>query len=901
MNFITFPAAATNVFPMANTSSGGQLVTEFNLKSRESIPTDSNVTYNIGPSYVHSLTDFEVSVLEDSGGAIVNPYTLSISEGRGVINGHFVETLAPMTIDLLEANINLAAQSRKQLKGKLAIGIRTFFATEQTIAGSMLVENDEDMFLGIQLVVLPEEEMITPSGSPSDQSKVTCDILLATFTFNNDVISGVSNSKTKIQFLNSDRIKDIDSIVSERYVTKTGLNSKKLYAFAGKGTDPSTGIDTWEDITDSTMIWDASPSRITTKPIYKEAQIVTTTSNSYLVIPHKQVEGMTTDEGDPEYYAPKVISLPVADYVEGTAGLVNKSYTNQIKAIAEDVSKFRSTLTGKQIYYMASRTVDDQLPPINEGWDYGDYILVGIDEYYTGGAGDESQSPATMYVVLPGQVSSIQYISSLDGDATTEPGIPDNVWGVELGFQEWYESAGQSEPDTEHPEYYPEFFNSEDVMRGIPYSTSENKYYDYFRVRYYREENPEDGQSYTYPFTDYFYGVSKSGAKEWSDVVLVTGEMPFATEEVIGGFLNASEDATDYGYVYLDDTGHLRLRDYSLLRSGTLAYQISTSITIPSSDDYTELQANLNDYVNERVAFPASSNYTGNSPVIDVYLTLPASESAVTLTIAGIDSRFNTAICLHIDGEAGSNVTLNIYDCEKIMIDPDISGSPVINMCRCCLYYDTIVIGYIRTCERDSVTYGSSFYGFQDMTLWYEQINSGDPAIVVNGMTVSEVDSPVITSDINYWKELGSAANDNHYRVALKSLSYSSGLTIVGCEILVANNSTDNVLPGHKIIVGECELPQGDNLRYPVSCLTKVLKVAGSFTSAYCSDETWYVTDNSFTFETGAYTTELATTSLTGTIAFHSNTTLIPTTISQTSISPWEPDTFNVFRGGAIS
>ena len=338
MNFITFSVDTTNAFPFANSTAGGQLVTEYNLKSRESVSTDSNVTYTIGPSYVHSASDFEVTVLQDDTGTLINSYTLNITEGRGVINGYFIETLAPMTIDLVEANVTLGQQARPILKGNLAIGIRTFFATDQTVAGSILVENDEDMYLGVQLVVLPEDELITPSESPYDQSKVTCDLKLATFTFINNNISNIINSTTKTQFLTADRVAHLNDIVSSRYVSKLGLNSKKLYAFAGKGVDPSTGLDTWEDVTDSMIVWDSEPQRTAKKPTYTEAQVMSTSDRSYLVLPHKQVEGMTDDDGNPQYYQPKLIPLPIADYSSSTLGLVTKSYTEQIKSIASKPS-----------------------------------------------------------------------------------------------------------------------------------------------------------------------------------------------------------------------------------------------------------------------------------------------------------------------------------------------------------------------------------------------------------------------------------------------------------------------------------------------------------------------------------------------------------------------------------
>ena len=102
--FITFPVASTNIFPLSNSTRGGQLVTEYNLRSLDTVGTPSQVEYPIGPSYVHSMNDYNVSLLTDNVGSIVSTATLQISAGRGIINGHYVETLAPMVIDLLEEN-----------------------------------------------------------------------------------------------------------------------------------------------------------------------------------------------------------------------------------------------------------------------------------------------------------------------------------------------------------------------------------------------------------------------------------------------------------------------------------------------------------------------------------------------------------------------------------------------------------------------------------------------------------------------------------------------------------------------------------------------------------------------------------------------------------------------------
>lgn len=903
MNFITFPASATNLFPAANSTTGSQLLTEWNLKSRESVGTEPDITYTIGPSFVHGDEDFEVSIQTDEGGAIVNSYTLEIAPGRGVINGHFVETLIPMNIDLVEANATLYSQSRPILKGELAIGIRTFFATEQTLAGSILVENDDDMFVGIQLVVLPEDEMITPSDSPYDQSKVTADIKLATFTFINNNITALKNLSTKLQYIPSERIANINGLTDNRYVTKVGLNPKKFYAFAGKSADPTTGRDTWEDVTDSLMIWDADPQRSLVKPTYKQAEFVAASDQVYLVIPHKQVTGMTNDDGVYEYYDSRIMNLPMASYATNTPGMINRDYTAQIKNIALEVSDFRTTLNGKQIMFLDTKDTGDELPIINDAWNDGDYILVKNDNSYYGDSSDTSGPPATLYVVLPGQVSSIRFIAQSPGDVNNAAEIPDNIEGVQLGFMEWYESAGQTEPDTQHPQYYPVFYEEGDTIRGVPYDSDTQKWNDYFRLRYYLEEEDPGGEepfTPTYPYIDYYYGVYTSENRIWSDAVMLTGSVPLATEDVIGGFLNSNDNDTDAGYVIRDDEGKLKLIDYELLRSGTLAYQIASDITLPANATSDELQAYLDEFVNERVAFPSTANVSTSPSILHIYLTLAASDEAESIDIHGIDSRFNTAVCLHIQGSATSTTTINIYDCQKFKIDSSIEGTPVVNVYRTNLYYDPIVFQYIKTCPRDSDVYGT-FTGFKDLGIWYEQIDSDDPALVVSGMTISELDTQVVSTDIDYWKELGTAINDNNYLVALKSITFSSTGDIVGVEILAANNSTDNIEPGDKIVVGEIILPQGVSLIYPIACLTRVLKVSGEFTSAYYSDENWYVTDTSFSLATGTFSPTDTATSMTGTVAFHSITSLVPSTITQTSIDVWESDAYHIFRGGAIS
>ena len=881
MNFITFPVSAINVFPAANSTSGSQLVTEWNLRSREMVSTNSEIKYQVGPSFVHGMEDFEVSIYTDESGNLINSYTVKMAPGRAVINGHYFETLTPIIIDLVEANVKLKEQLREPLKGQLAIGLRAFYATEETVAGSLLVEDGNDMFLGIQAVILPQDQLITPDESPDDQSRVTADVRVATFNFVNNNITSIKNLEDKLRYINANRISQFESIISNQYVSKRGLNSKKLYAFAGKGKDPATGYDTWEDVTDSMMVWDDNPVRTSVKPTYKEAAFVTSGDAGYLVMPHKKVEGMTDDNDNPEYYASKILELPTANYEANTPGLVNKDYTKQIKLISDKVNEFRTTLTGKQIYFMETKTDDTALPTINPAWSIGDYVLVSKDS--TGDvANDGVRAPSTMYVILPGIVKTIKFKAKVDDSDE----IPSDITGVELGLLEWSEAKRQTEPDPDTDENPPEFFTEDDEIRGIPNV-------DYFRLNYVRSDKT---------YSNYYYVVDEAGKREWSDYIWVTGEIPLADDTTIGGFLNASEDLTDYGYVTRDSTGHLRLIDYGLLRSGTLAYQLAEDLTLPSGVSTAEIQTYIAEYVNQRVAFPDQNQLDSGSPnVIHIYMSLVEEdeEEEAQLNFADIDSRFNTAVCLHISGTATSTTTINIYDCQKIMIDPNIEGSPIINIYRSNLYYDASVINYIRSCER-SVNTETTFTGLENISFWYQRYEDDDPNLVVDHMTISELDAPVVPSETDYWNEQGTAVNDNHYLFALKSITFADNGDIVGCGLLVANNSTDNIDPGEKIIVGDFTLPQGSGLIYPQTCLVKQLKVTGTFTTAYYSDDMWYMTDTSFACATNVNDPYDNTIIATGNIAYHSKTTLLQSSLEQTSIPVWDCDAYHLFFGGTI-
>lgn len=872
MNFKTFAVGSTNIFPLSNSRAGGQLATEWNLKSREMVANFSELKYLCGPSFTHKEDDFWVRVQQDATGVQISNSTLEIMEGSAVIDGHFVQALNIMAVDLMEANIKLKSMSASPLKGRLCIGIRAYYSTEKTMAGAMLVENEEEYYEGIQLIILPEEDVVTPLDSTDDASKVNCHLKLATFIYANGVISNIVNETTsKLRMLSAERIANIDRMISDKYVTKSGLNPKRLYTFAGKGTDPSTGYDTWCDSTDSLMIWDASPKRTTAKPIYTQAQFDRLQSGETgLILPHKQVDGMTDASGKSEYYESKVIALPVADYGTNASGTIDANYTKSVKAIGKKIDEFYQTVKGKQVGYLEVFSEGDALPTISNNWEIGDYILVAQDE--TASSDNDSLSaPSTMYVVVPGYVSSIQYVTSVNNSET----VPAQLTGIELGRV--YVSAA---PNTSDPSSYPVFFNSGDNIRGRVGS-------DYF-VAVWQKDNAQ--------YTKYYYKVASAAQYQYSSRILITGETPFAQEDVIGGFYNVTTDATDGGYVYRDDTGHLRLLDYDLLRSGTLAYQLGQDLTFPTGITTEEVQSYLDEFINNRICFPTEEQALKNANsvnTINVYITLPESSTEVDLYINNVDSRFNTSLYLHFLGNPTSNTKVNISDCQKVRVDNNIPGTMILNVYRSGLYYDAVLFNYIRQCRERTA---DNFSGFEDIKLWHEQFSDSDPYLTVDNMTIRELDAPIIANEIDFWKL--SNPNDEHYLAALHSLTFSGDGDIIGCTLLVANQSTNNIITGKRILSSAFAFPQGSGLVYPKSCMTRQLKVTGSFVSAYKSED-WFVTNTSFTVLSDVYDPYSEAKTQSGSVSYYLDTEIVKSDAE--SIPGWEPDTYHIFAGGAIS
>ena len=1022
MNFTRFPAGTTNIFPIANSKTGGQLLTEFNLRSRESILTDSDVKYFIGPSYTHSQDDFVVRIQQDELGTAISSTTLEITSGRALVNGHYIESLTNVTIDLAEANRELKSEGYDELSGRLAIGLRAMYSTEQTLAASLEIENKQNLMAGIQFVILPIEYyngaprvaqglFVLPEDSPDTDELVTAHLKLAEFYYINGQIKSITNNEKKIQAIDADRVGDFEGLLDEHYVTKDGLNPKKIYTMAGKSEDGTTlsGKSTWCDSTDSLFIWQKASKLTTTleDPNLDQAEFgvmdsfgnvtnLTVSDESkakddtiVLSLPHKVVDGkMWNAEGKEEFYEPRILQLPQADFATGSPGTVSRAYTNSIKAIRESLNEFYQLPGGHLRLYIdempEDRLNDDGesvLPPINrESWRAGDYILVGKDNSVVTNATDLIQAPSTLYVMLPPIVKHVKLFSEtpnydrndipLGLDGTEVNRVVITYPGSEDDDADAIRAALDDYLSSEHEDLYNEYLGievnsydnvvsairgsfrnlSKDTVYATGVEDSTNTPLTMILEGYEGSDTYYDFQDYitlevtdvpyqdnigTWKFrTQYYYYVvtdTVPNSETYSDPILLTGTIPLATEDTIGGFINVNETDTDNGYVYRDEDGHLILLDYTLLRSGVLAYQLGQDYDFGSGLSTEEIQEQLDEYVNERVAFPTaeqqttSSNAGRNPNVLELSLELSQENSYSELSIRNIDSRWGTILHIIITGDADSHTTVNIKNCEKIRLSLNLTASeldqasgygPVINVENCGLYYDAEVIDYIHRCPRAYTSsstsegqpvYTDGFNGIDGLTVWFEKLEETDPNLIVDGMTVTEVDTPIIPDDVNFWST--EVINDNHYYYGLQSVTLNPQGNVVGFGLYIRNDMSANIEFGKTIAVSKFTLPQGSGFSYPVTGITRQMKCTGSFITAYTSSSPkgYIVMETEFTALTQRYISEDTETGTeTGTISFLSTSELIDDFIAVdglengVAIDGWESNSYHVFKGWIV-
>lgn len=875
MNVPIFHVQTTNIYPAANSQAGGQLNTEYNVRSRETVgvgPTDSEgyIRYFCGPSYVHSEPDFSLSKYGDT--------IIQIAPGRALVNGHFIEVLDEdgVLIDIADIKQKLISQGRDaeaaKLVGTISIGLKAMYSTAQTMMSSILAEESTGLFEGIQVVVLPASEMKLPADEPIDESKVTAHIKLGDFSFYNGSIQNgsiINNYPNKCAMMSADRLSDAQSMLDNTYATKTGLDPNKLYIMAGKR-DAATGLvtneSTWCQSQDSLMVFDKNASLSQKHPNYQEAAFVRETLGPSgdpiandkgpvsLVLPHKQCDGLMHDDtGNPLYYPDKYVMLPVAGFGNNTSGVVTQEYTKSIKNIEAKINNIYQLTSGKQLMFIPVLNSRDELPPVPVGANAGDYILVGEDNTISYNIDVETTwlppASSSLYVVLAQIVNATTYRAN----ATNWQGNS-NLSGIRIAEIEVAAPSGEdNESYTEHStvldgktykyitldgDTYNAFFSSRVSLQDNEYRGANN---DYIVLTFSYKASDDN-----YYQQSFYYSVTgTTGGRSYSDPIPLQGQFSFATEETVGGFLNVSESSRyqDAGYVYLDDSGHLRLMDYSLLRTDGLSYQLGQDIDIGSGLTLEAIQEQLDDFVNERITFPnayqalaaLNSNLWDTNRVfadmITITVTLP--QESGTIMIHGIDSRFGTACRLRILGKATSDTKIQISGCSRLRIDANIEGSPTIELNNCCMYYDSSVLDRIETID--------------NLTLWYDRkydtlynpngtISYTPPDLFVQGNEVITLDPVSSPTTVDFWNS-ESAINDNHYSYALRSITFNSSGQIVGASIFIRCGTTANIQEGLFVTREDFTLPQSMSLSYPPSKLTRKMKIDGTFMRMYSTTE----------------------------------------------------------------
>lgn len=629
--------------------------------------------------------------------------------------------------------------------------------------------------------------------------------------------------------------------------------------------------------------------------------------------------------------------------------------------ITAEVEKATNPIYGRLLSEL-QQSIESQVAKVAEqynvsaDWAAGDYVLVAQDQTVTTNVtSDDNTFPSTMYVVVPGMVPmDSKYIASYYDVYTTDLSTPispvtiasgtstkDNfsnaldtytsavatlkrhvpasfLYGYELGSNDVQElNSADDLPDVYNSTIMlEELYNSNVMTQGVRGTPGK----DYFVLRYrYPKGSPQSGTyidemtgesfdniSYqVYTWVSVFFTLNLVSDKVELDVdnpIILSGGTPYAEENRVGGFLNVGSDVYGGGYVSRDDEGHLRLNDFELLAAGVSAYQLGEDRTEGAGLDMEELQSIFDQYVNQRIAFPntyqlykASQNNL-RTDVITLELNI-GSTSEGTLNIYDIDSRFNTAVNLKISGSATENVVISITNCQRLKITLDQTSHPTIILNNVCLYYDADVIDRIAQ--------------IRGLTLWYERYNETDPTLEIDGMTVMYQGRLEPKGTETFWSM--TSGNDNIYAYALRQITFASDGTIIGMGIAMTDNTTANAMPvGESIFAKTFQLPQSIGLSYPITRLTKQIKVTGNFVTAYQISSGFTVKNTNFTILTQKYQTygDIRE-SLTGTISFYTKTTNVassgtvdPDTLMNlgnvVAIDGWESGAYHIFYGGVI-
>ena len=393
------------------------------------------------------------------------------------------------------------------------------------------------------------------------------------------------------------------------------------------------------------------------------------------------------------------------------------------------------------------------------------------------------------------------------------------------------------------------------------------------------------------PSTMYVVENIDGSAVTWGGPIRLTGGVPLAQEDLVGGFYNVPEDLLGGGYVWRDNAGNLRLLDFDLLKTGVLAYRLGTDQHI-SGSDVEDINQQLMDIVNERVAFPSS--YTnGGTRVVNVYVTVPESYDAQTpIVVRDVDSRYNTCLYLHILKEDStavtSNLVIQIENCERIRLDiGEGCESATYELFNSSIYYDADILDKLTT--------------ISGMSLWYERFSDTDQQLMVEDMTVSYI-GPMSGSELSAVDPFTEdTPNDNHYAWLLKSITFSPNGDVEGLGLMVQDQSTNNVVTdGTFLIYAPFTTLSNGELTCPPSKILRNIVISGNFTSAYL-DGTATPPAYILNEVSVSATPKVASSQIEGQIAIKSTVRVCSNISGTGELTAMQPDTWHYIEGRASS
>lgn len=717
--FSRFLKGTSALFPAANDTSGGQLLTEYNLISRYRVDGDMNAPFECGPSYTRGKDDFELSSSYSS--------VLKVAPGAAIVNGYFIRSELDIEFDMTDAGLSL-------LSGALAIGLKTKFSSEISTQDSIMTDSTSIYYTGLNFVIMPVSEVKLPSSAGS-ADEVTMDLLLGTFDYIGGSISNIVNNDNKVAYIDSARIKTASSDSegsSAVYPPVPQYAPNQMYVLCPYQDNKGNWMY-WENVSSKLLDWDKY------NPDAGE-------STCSLIVPQVNPHD-SINEND---LRKVTISLPAADYEKGKAGVITKTIIDVIKqfqATSNDISSWLNPATSEEnrmIAYLPYIDSIDQVISVKtdlEASDYGRYVLVGLDN--TQSTLDGGRAPSTMYIVNKEAI----------------------------------------------------------VVEG--------------------QENPE-----------WRYFISM-------EPVFLSAAIPYATPDIVGGFksIDLEGDAaqyTDRGYIFLDAEGHLRLRDYALLRSGLLAYALTQDFEESESVTAAGLQESLDNYVNDRILMPKADGSKDISVTIPS-ITSESPETASIVTLRNIDARFGSTLHLHLESVSDANVGINIQSCERIIIY--VSGTT-----RCSIYIEDSEVFY----NLSLIQYSS--LSFNNVKFWYDDsyddvTGMADQHIYVddtNTVYFDPVEGDRAWADLSSYY-LSTSSLDYHVQYGPHHVKFDKNGQIeeIGLSFLGTFTSEYLEKVQSSLVVGDFYLPSVPNFTIPVGRLYSRLSFSGDLNTVYQTDDVY--------------------------------------------------------------